>query len=115
MVFPARIEEFWAKTQSDSNSSILRLLPSSTMLRDHELPFLQFILLVVKKLLSSTLLHCKMKNPGVDGLLRQVNHFLTDISNQVELLKRNQQGIENWAFGFVFGVQLSLRQRALII
>ena len=70
VVFPARIEEFWAKTQSDSNSSILRLLPSSTMLRDHELPFLQFILLVVKKLLSSTLLHCKMKNPGVDGLLR---------------------------------------------
>ena len=42
-------------------------------------------------------------------------HFLTDMSNRVEHQKRNKPAIEKWPFGFVFGVQLGLRQaRALI-
>ena len=45
----------------------------------------------------------------------QMEHFLTDMSNRVEHQKRNQPAIEKWPFGFVFGVQLGLRQtRALI-
>ena len=36
--------------------------------------------------------------------------LLTDMSNRVEHQKRNQPVIENWPFGFVFGVQLGLRQ-----
>ena len=34
----------------------------------------------------------------------------TDMSNRVEHQKRNQPAIEKWPFGFVFGVQLGLRQ-----
>ena len=46
---------------------------------------------------------------------RQMKHFLTDMSNRVEHQKQNQPAIEKWPFGFVFGVQLGLRQtRALI-
>ena len=46
---------------------------------------------------------------------RQMEHFLTDMSNRVEHQKQNQPAIEKWPFGFVFGVQLGLRQtRALI-
>ena len=49
------------------------------------------------------------------GFLRQVTHFLTDMSNRVEHQKQNQPAIEKWPFGFVFGVQLGLRQtRALM-
>ena len=52
---------------------------------------------------------------GIHGLLHQVEHFLTDMSNRVELSKRNQPTIQKWPLGFVFGVQLGLRQaRALI-
>ena len=41
--------------------------------------------------------------------------LLADMSNQVKHLKQNQPAIEKWPFGFVFGVQLGLRQtRALI-
>ena len=37
------------------------------------------------------------------------------MSNRVEHQKQNQPAIEKWPFGFVFGVQLGLRQtRALI-
>ena len=44
-----------------------------------------------------------------------MEHFLTDMSNRVEHQKQNQPAIEKWPFGFVFGVQLGLRQtRALI-
>ena len=51
----------------------------------------------------------------IHGLFRQMTHFLTDMSNRVEHQKRNQPAIEKWPFGFVFGVQLGLRQtRALI-
>ena len=42
--------------------------------------------------------------------------LLTDMRNRVEHQKRNQPAIEKWPFGFVFGVQLGLRQtRALIL
>ena len=52
---------------------------------------------------------------NLHGFLRQMEHFLTDMSNRVEHQKQNQPAIEKWPFGFVFGVQLGLRQtRALI-
>ena len=52
---------------------------------------------------------------GIHGFSRQMGHFLTDMSNRVEHQKQNQPAIEKWPFGFVFGVQLGLRQtRALI-
>ena len=52
---------------------------------------------------------------GLQPFRRQMEHFLTDMSNRVEHQKRNQPAIEKWPFGFVFGVQLGLRQtRALI-
>ena len=44
-----------------------------------------------------------------------MEHCVTHMSNQVEPQKRNQPAIEKWPFGFIFGVQLGLRQpRALI-
>ena len=52
---------------------------------------------------------------AVHGLLRQVEHFLTDMINRVEHQKRNQPAIEKWPFGFVFGVQLGLRQTQALI
>ena len=56
-----------------------------------------------------------MSKDELHSLLRQVEHFLTDMSNRVEHQKRNQPAIEKRLFGFVFGVQLALRQtRALI-
>ena len=52
---------------------------------------------------------------GLQPFQRQMEHFLTDMSNRVELQKRNQLAIEKWPFGFILGVQLSLLQaRALI-
>ena len=41
--------------------------------------------------------------------------FLTDLSNRVKHQKRNQPAIEKWPFGFVFGVQLGLRQKQALI
>ena len=37
------------------------------------------------------------------------------MSNRVEHQKQNQPAIENWPFGFVFGVQLGLRQTPVLI
>ena len=39
-----------------------------------------------------------------------MEHCVTHMSNQVEPQKRNQPAIEKWPFGFIFGVQLGLRQ-----
>ena len=47
---------------------------------------------------------------AVHGFPRQMEHFLTDMYIRVEHQKRNQPTIEKWPFGFVFGVQLGLRQ-----
>ena len=44
-----------------------------------------------------------------------MEHFLTDMSNRVEHQKQNQPAIEKWPFGFVFGVQLGLRQTQALI
>ena len=44
-----------------------------------------------------------------------MGHFLTDMSNRVEHQKQNQPAIEKWPFGFVFGVQLGLRQPPAVI
>ena len=44
-----------------------------------------------------------------------MEHFLTDMSNRVEHQKQNQPAIEKWPFGFVFGVQLGLRQTLALI
>ena len=53
--------------------------------------------------------------PPLQPSQRQMEHFLTDMSNRVEHQKQNQPAIEKWPFGFVFGVQLGLRRtRALI-
>ena len=41
--------------------------------------------------------------------------LLTDMRNRVEHQKRNQPAIEKWPFGFVFGVQLGLRQTQALI
>ena len=41
--------------------------------------------------------------------------LLADMSNRVEHQKRNQPAIEKWPFGFVFGVQLGLRQTQALI
>ena len=46
---------------------------------------------------------------------RQAGHFFPDMSNRVEHQKRNQPAIEKWPFGFVFGVQLDLRQTQALI
>ena len=48
-------------------------------------------------------------NDALQGFMRQVEHFLTDISNRVEHQKLNQTTAE-LSFGWVFGVQLGLRQ-----
>ena len=37
------------------------------------------------------------------------------MSNRVEHQKQNQPAIEKWPFGFVFGVQLGLRQTLALI
>ena len=44
-----------------------------------------------------------------------MEHFLTDMCNRVEHQKRNQTAIEKWPFGFVFGVQVGLRQTQALI
>ena len=49
------------------------------------------------------------------GFLRRMKYFLTDLSNRVEHQKRNQPAIKKWPFGFVFGVQLGLRQTRSLI
>ena len=62
--------------------------------------------------------NCKLRASGratenhdpLHCFLRQIGHFLTDMSNRLEHQKRNQTVIEKWPFCFVFGVQLSLRQ-----
>ena len=41
--------------------------------------------------------------------------LLTNMSNRVEHQKRNQPAIEKWPFGFVFGVQLGVRQTQALI
>ena len=54
---------------------------------------------------------------NIDGLQpfrRQVEHFLTDMSNRVEHQKLNQTTAE-LSFGWVFGVQLGLRQTQELI
>ena len=37
------------------------------------------------------------------------------MSNRIEHQKQNQPAIEKWPFGFVFGVQLGLRQTLALI
>ena len=54
------------------------------------------------------------KPSDVQGFLRQVEHFLTDMSNRVEHQKLNQTTAE-LSFGWVFGVQLGLRQTQELI
>ena len=44
-----------------------------------------------------------------------MEHCVTHMSNQVEPQKRNQPAIEKWPFGFIFGVQLDLRQTQALI
>ena len=52
---------------------------------------------------------------SLHGFPRWPDHFFSGMSNRVEHQKQNQPAIEKWPFGFVFGVQLGLRQtRALI-
>ena len=51
----------------------------------------------------------------VQPFRRQMEHFLTDMKNRVEHQKRNQPPIEKRPFGFVFGVQLHLRQTQALI
>ena len=51
----------------------------------------------------------------VSPFRRQAGHFFPDMSNRVEHQKRNQPAIEKWPFGFVFGVQLGLRQPQTLI
>ena len=49
---------------------------------------------------------------GAIHILRNTlgGELLTDMSNRVDHQKRNQPVIKKWPFGFVFGVQLGLRQ-----
>ena len=52
---------------------------------------------------------------AVSPFWRQAGHVFPDMSSRVEPQKRNQPAIEKWPFGFVFGVQLGLRQRPTLI
>ena len=54
-------------------------------------------------------------NRVLHGFPRQMEHFLTDMSNRLEHQKRNQTAIEKWPFGFVFDVQIGLQQREVLI
>ena len=49
------------------------------------------------------------------GFPRKPVHFFSGMSNRVEHQKQNQPAIEKWPFGFVFGVQLGLRQTLALI
>ena len=51
---------------------------------------------------------------ALHGLFRQMGHFLTNMSNRVEHQKLNQTTAE-LSFGWVFGVQLGLRQTQALI
>ena len=44
-----------------------------------------------------------------------MGHFFSGMSNRVEHQKQNQPAIEKWPFGYVFGVQLALRQTLALI
>ena len=52
----------------------------------------------------------KHLNYSSHGLPCQAGHFFSDMGNRVEHQKRNPLAIKKWPVGFVFGVQLGLRQ-----
>ena len=53
--------------------------------------------------------------PSVHAFRRQMEHFLTEMSNRVEHPRLNQPSIEKWPFGFIFSVELGLRETQALI